>query len=60
MFINPDPPKNPSIDQKLQFEASNLSYDYLLKQSTISAVNSASQTLTVTFTAIESTSKEYR
>ncbi|XP_014212210.1 uncharacterized protein LOC106642086 [Copidosoma floridanum] len=63
VFISPDPPKNPNDDQKLIFEtpnASNLSYDYLFKQSTVSAVNSASQTLTVTYTAIETTSREYR
>ncbi|XP_011504585.1 PREDICTED: uncharacterized protein LOC105367530 isoform X2 [Ceratosolen solmsi marchali] len=60
MFVHPHPPKKPNDDQKLQFEASNLSYDYLLKQSTINAVNSASEALTVTFTAIETTSKEYR
>lgn len=63
MFTNPDPPKDPDDDQKLQFEApspSNLSYDFLIKQSTINAVNSASQALTVTYSAIENTSREYR
>lgn len=63
LFTSPDPPKNPNHDQKLQFEApnaSNLSYDYLIKQSTVNAVNSASQALTVTYSAIETTSKEYR
>ena len=63
MFTNPDPPKEPTIDQKLQFEplnASHFSYDYLIKQSSVNAVNSASQVLTVTYTAIEATSREYR
>ncbi|OXU31667.1 hypothetical protein TSAR_000708 [Trichomalopsis sarcophagae] len=63
MFTNPDPPKDPNNDQKLQFEPpspSNLTYDFLIKQSTINAVNSASQALTVTYSAIENTSREYR
>lgn len=63
MFTNPEPPKEPKNDQKLQFDpqsALNLSYDYLIKQSTINAVNSASESLTVTYSAIETTSKEYR
>ncbi|KAL7299995.1 hypothetical protein TKK_0007309 [Trichogramma kaykai] len=63
MFINPNPPKDPTHEQKLKFEtpdASNLSYDYLIKQSTLSAVNSASQALTLTYSAIESNSKDYR
>ncbi|XP_034941833.1 uncharacterized protein [Chelonus insularis] len=37
-----------------------LSYDSLIKQSTVDAVNSASQTLTVASSAFECTCKEYR
>ncbi|XP_057329510.1 uncharacterized protein LOC130670230 [Microplitis mediator] len=37
-----------------------LSYDYMIKQSAVDAVNSASQALTIAYTAIESTSREYR
>ncbi|XP_008543186.1 uncharacterized protein LOC103568210 [Microplitis demolitor] len=37
-----------------------LSYDYMIKQSAVDAVNSASQSLTIAYTAIESTSREYR
>ncbi|XP_011310915.1 uncharacterized protein [Fopius arisanus] len=55
-----DPPRE---EQRVRFqvkEFEKLSFDYLIKQSSIEAVNSASQALTVTYTAIESTSKEYR
>ncbi|XP_015127286.1 uncharacterized protein LOC107048574 [Diachasma alloeum] len=50
-------------EQRVKFEVKEfekLSFDYLIKQSSIEAVNSASQALTVTYSAIESTSKEYR
>ncbi|KAJ8687029.1 hypothetical protein QAD02_022823 [Eretmocerus hayati] len=63
VFTSPDPPKDPKEDQKLLFDtptASQFTYDYLIKQSTVSAVNSASQALTVTYAAVEATSVEYR
>lgn len=55
--------KKPSADQKLTLEQpdpKNLSFDYMIKQSTVDAVNTASQVLTVTYSAIEATSREYR
>ncbi|XP_066587260.1 uncharacterized protein [Prorops nasuta] len=55
--------EKPTDEQKIQMDELNkskLTYDQMIKQSTIDAVNSASQALTVTYTAIETTSKEYR
>ncbi|KAF7992426.1 hypothetical protein HCN44_001751 [Aphidius gifuensis] len=53
----------PKSDNKLKFEPINiekLSFDYMIKQSTIDSVNSATQVITVTYSAIESTCNEYR
>ncbi|XP_063976191.1 uncharacterized protein LOC135162037 [Diachasmimorpha longicaudata] len=50
-------------EQRVKFQVKDfekLSFDYLIKQSSIEAVNSASQALTVTYSAIEITSNEYR
>lgn len=62
-FIQYDPFKKPNADEKVYLEpqdVKNLSFDYMIKQSAIEAANSASTALTVTYTAIEATSKEYR
>ncbi|XP_012264309.2 uncharacterized protein LOC105690794 isoform X2 [Athalia rosae] len=63
MFIDSTSTAKPSANQKLTLEppdVKNLSYDYMIKQSTIDSVNTASQMLTVTYSAIETASKEYR
>ncbi|XP_051164821.1 uncharacterized protein LOC127283777 [Leptopilina boulardi] len=62
-FIQYDPSKKPNSEEKINLEPpdkKNLSFDYMMKQSAIESVNSASQTLTVTYSAIEAVSKEYR
>ncbi|KAK2588318.1 hypothetical protein KPH14_004335 [Odynerus spinipes] len=41
-------------------DVNSLTYDYMIKQSTINAVNNASELLTITYTAIEAASIEYR
>ncbi|XP_046749666.1 uncharacterized protein LOC124413249 isoform X2 [Diprion similis] len=63
LFVNSTSTQKPCADQKLTLEppdSKTLSYDYMIKQSTIDAVNTASQVLTITYSAIESTSREYR
>lgn len=52
-------------EQARQFQfseltAEKLSYDYMMKQSALDSVNSVSKMLTITFAAVEATSKEYR
>lgn len=62
-FIQYDPSKKPNTEDKLNLEPpdiKDLSFDYMIKQSAIESVNSASQTLTVTYSAIEAASTEYR
>ncbi|XP_043466393.1 uncharacterized protein LOC122501167 [Leptopilina heterotoma] len=62
-FIQYDPDKKPNSEEKINLlppEKKDLSFDYMMKQSAIESVNSASQTLTVTYSAIEAVSKEYR
>lgn len=41
-------------------DVDTLTYNYMIKQSTLNAVNNASQLLTVIYTAIEAASVEYR
>ncbi|XP_070160937.1 uncharacterized protein [Polyergus mexicanus] len=53
----------PSTNKKIQFETldmKKLTHEYMIKQSILDAVNSATQTLTVTFMAITDLSIEYR
>ncbi|KOC70638.1 hypothetical protein WH47_03654, partial [Habropoda laboriosa] len=53
----------PTADDKLQFEPvdiKKLTPEYMIQQSTIDAVNSATQSLTVTYTTIMKTSNEYK
>ncbi|CAL1676032.1 unnamed protein product [Lasius platythorax] len=55
--------EKPSADKKLQFEPldlKKLTHEYMIKQSILNAVNSATQTLTVTYMAIADLSIEYR
>lgn len=65
-FIQYDPDKKPNSEEKINLqdlqapEKKDLSFDYMMKQSAIESVNSASQTLTVTYSAIEAVSKDYR
>ncbi|KAK0163470.1 hypothetical protein PV327_007145 [Microctonus hyperodae] len=64
LFAHCDENKLPNDKEKLvKLELPNvekLSFDYLIKHSVIDTVNSTSQALTVVYSAIESTSKEYR
>ncbi|XP_015183698.1 PREDICTED: uncharacterized protein LOC107070222 [Polistes dominula] len=41
-------------------DVQTMTYSYMVKQSTLKAINNASELLTITFLAIESTSQEYR
>ncbi|KAM0728361.1 hypothetical protein ACS0PU_005143 [Formica fusca] len=53
----------PNTNKKIQFEPldmKKLTHEYMIKQSILDAVNSATQTLTVTFMAITDLSIEYR
>lgn len=55
--------EKPSADKKLQFEPvdlKKLTHEYMIKQSILNTVNSATQTLTVTYIAIMDLSAEYR
>lgn len=55
--------KKPTSENKLNLEppdARIYSHDFMVKQSTINAVNSATESLTITYTAVETLSKEYR
>lgn len=63
MFVNCAEINKPNAEDRVQWEPpdfTKLTYDYMIKQSTVEAVNSITQSLTVTYTAIESTSIEYR
>ncbi|CAK9832380.1 hypothetical protein ANTRET_LOCUS9213 [Anthophora retusa] len=62
-YVNQPETKTPTTDDKLQFEpvdVKKLTPEYMIQQSTIDAVNSATQSLTVTYTAIMKTSNEYK
>ncbi|XP_060818587.1 uncharacterized protein LOC132908537 [Bombus pascuorum] len=62
-FVNQPETNKPTENDKLQFEpvdVKKLTPEYMIQQSTIDAVNSATQSLTVTYTAIIKTSKEYK
>lgn len=62
VFKNPSDTKKPMQDDKLKFEppdVKTLTHEYMIQQSMIDAANSASQILTVTYTAIIRTSNEY-
>lgn len=62
-FVNPPDPRKPTMDDKLQFEpvdVKKLTPEYMIQQSTIDAVNSATQSLTVAYTAIMKTSSELK
>ncbi|XP_029175369.1 uncharacterized protein LOC114943810 isoform X2 [Nylanderia fulva] len=56
-------PAMPSADKKIQFEPvdlKKLTHEYMIKQSVLHTVNSATQTLTVTYMAITDLSIKYR
>ncbi|XP_050573206.1 uncharacterized protein LOC126913938 [Bombus affinis] len=62
-FVNQPETNKPTENDKLQFEpvdVKKLTPEYMIQQSTIDAVNSATQSLTVTYTAIMKISKEYK
>lgn len=62
-FVNQPETNKPTENDKLQFEPvdiKKLTPEYMIQQSTIDAVNSATQSLTITYTAIMKTSKEYK
>ncbi|XP_076685929.1 uncharacterized protein LOC143377959 [Andrena cerasifolii] len=63
VFTNHSDTKKPTEDDKLKFEppdVKTLTHEYMIQQSTIDAVNSATQILTVAYTAIIRTSNEYK
>lgn len=63
MFTNDSDTKKPTQDDKLKFEPPDiktLTHEYMIQQSTIDAVNSSTQILTVAYTAIIRTSNEYK
>lgn len=62
-FVNSPDPRKPTMDDKLQFEpvdVKKLTPEYMIQQSTIDAVNSATQSLTVAYTAVMKTSSELK
>ncbi|XP_003698526.1 uncharacterized protein LOC100872270 [Apis florea] len=62
-YINQPETNKPTADDKLQFEPidiKKLTPEYMIQQSTIDAVNSATQSLTVAYTAIMKASNEYK
>lgn len=63
LLVNCSSQKSSQITEihKLKLPDTNLlTYDYLIKQSTIKAVNDSSELLTITYTAIEVASFDYR
>lgn len=63
MFVNDSENKKPTEGDKLKFEPPDIkkfTHEYMIQQSTIDAVNSATQTLTVTYIAIMRTTDEYK
>ncbi|OAD60625.1 hypothetical protein WN48_05142 [Eufriesea mexicana] len=62
-YVNQPETSKPTVDDKLQFESidiKKLTPEYMIQQSTIDAVNSATQSLTVAYVAIMTTSNEYQ
>ncbi|CAL7943156.1 unnamed protein product [Xylocopa violacea] len=62
-FVSEPETKKPTADDKLLFEpvdVKKLTPEYMIQQSTIDAVNSATQSLTVAYTAIMKISSEYK
>lgn len=62
VYCTSDKHSDEPINKKLQFklDMKKLTYEYLIKQSILHTVNSATQTLTVTYMAITELSTEYR
>lgn len=63
LYSNDTNNKKPTEDEKLIFEpldVTKFTPEYMLKQSTVDAVNCATQTLTVTYMAILTASNEYK
>ncbi|KAG7199399.1 hypothetical protein KM043_014030 [Ampulex compressa] len=63
LFGNDAPPKKPTVNDKLKFETPDFrkfTQEYIIQQSTVDAVNSASQVLTTTYMAIVTASNEYK
>ncbi|KOX78217.1 hypothetical protein WN51_09576 [Melipona quadrifasciata] len=62
-FVNQPETNKPTANDKLQFEpvdVKKLTPEYMIQQSTIDAVNSATQSLTIACTTIMKTSDEYK
>lgn len=63
LFTNDFDAKKPTAKEKLKLElpdVKKLTHEYMIQQSTVDAVNSATQALTVTYLAIVKTSNEYK
>lgn len=63
LFVYCTSSDKPSANNKIQFEPldiKKLTHEYMIKQSVLDAVNSATQTLTVTYMTITDLSNEYR
>lgn len=63
LFINDSSQNDAEIteENKLKLpDVKTMTYNYLVKQSTLKAINNASELLTITFLAIETISEEYR
>ncbi|KAI4487362.1 hypothetical protein M0804_005511 [Polistes exclamans] len=63
LFINDSSQNDAEIteENKLKLpDVQTMTYNYLVKQSTLKSINNASELLTITFLAIETISEEYR
>ncbi|XP_043503472.1 uncharacterized protein LOC122525006 [Polistes fuscatus] len=63
LFINDSSQNDAEITEKNKLklpDVKTMTYNYLVKQSTLKAINNASELLTITFLAIETISEEYR
>ncbi|KAG8034754.1 hypothetical protein G9C98_007830 [Cotesia typhae] len=63
VFARSDEKKDTEGEKIIKVQMPNfdkLNYDFMIKQSAVEVINSASQALTIAYIAIESTSREYR
>ncbi|KAL2716860.1 uncharacterized protein V1478_014536 [Vespula squamosa] len=63
LFVNCSSQSESKITEEYKLklpDVDTLTYNYMIKQSTLNAVNNASELLTITYTAIEAASVEYR
>ncbi|KAL2739180.1 uncharacterized protein V1477_010569 [Vespula maculifrons] len=63
LFVNCSSQRESKITEEYKLklpDVDTLTYNYMIKQSTLNAVNNASELLTITYAAIEAASVEYR